>query len=115
MSVSFTVEVKPRRDIPSLKCPAGTLMCDSSRLPFPFVCRRWQAGDWFRPFGMKGRKKVSDFFTDLKLDAFRKSSTPVAVWGDGRGSHVAAILGARIDDSLKVAPDTEEVLVLTLV
>ena len=113
--VSFTVEVKPRRDIPSLKCPAGTLMCDSSRLPFPFVCRRWQAGDWFRPFGMKGRKKVSDFFTDLKLDAFRKSSTPVAVWGDGRGSHVAAILGARIDDSLKVAPDTEEVLVLTLV
>ena len=64
---------------------------------------------------MKGRKKVSDFFTDLKLDAFRKSSTPVAVWGDGRGSHVAAILGARIDDSLKVAPDTEEVLVLTLV
>ena len=113
--VSFTVEVKPRRDIPSLKCPAGTLMCDSSRLPFPFVCRRWQAGDWFRPFGMKGRKKVSDFFTDLKLDAFRKSSTPVAVWGDGRGSHIAAILGARIDDSLKVAPDTEEVLVLTLV
>ena len=113
--VSFTVEVKPRRDIPSLKCPAGTLMCDSSRLPFPFVCRRWQAGDWFRPFGMKGRKKVSDFFTDLKLDAFRKSSTPVAVWGNGRGSHIAAILGARIDDSLKVAPDTEEVLVLTLV
>ena len=114
-STVFAVEVKPLGSLESLKCPGGMLVCDSDLLPFPFVCRSWQPGDWFRPFGMRGRKKVSDLFTDLKFDAFRKSSTPVVVGGNCRGSHIAAVLGVRIDDSLKVTADTSEVLVLTIV
>ncbi len=32
---------------------------DWSKLQFPLVLRRWRDGDWFVPFGMKGRKKIS--------------------------------------------------------
>ena len=67
-----------------------------------------------RPLGMRGKKKVSDLFTDLKFDAFRKSSAVVAVHGDGYDSHIGAIVGVRIDDSLKVTGDTAYVLVLSL-
>lgn len=111
---AFTVEVRPRSSFVSLECPAGAVICDSSSLPFPFRCRRWRAGDWMRPLGMRGKKKVSDLFTDLKFDAFRKSSAVVAVQGDGYDGHIGAIVGVRIDDSLKVTGDTAYVLVLSL-
>ena len=109
----FSVEVKPAGSIHSLKCPRGTVMFDISRLPFPFVCRRWRAGDWLVPFGMRGRKKVSDLFTDLKLDVFSKTGAIMLV-RDYSDSHVAAVLGERIDDSLKVTPASSEVAVITL-
>ena len=34
---------------------------DFDKLSFPLVLRHWQEGDWFVPFGMKGKKKVSDY------------------------------------------------------
>ena len=40
---------------------------DADAVGMPFVCRNWRDGDWFVPFGMRGKKKVSDFFTDLKV------------------------------------------------
>ncbi len=110
----FTVESKRRADLDSLKCPEGTLIFDSSRMQFPFVCRRWRRGDWLRPLGMRGRKKVSDLFTDLKFDAFKKAETIVCVPGDGTDSHIRAVLGIRIDDSVKVSSATSEVTVVTL-
>ena len=109
----FTVEVKPVGMIKSLKCPRGTVMFDISGLPFPFVCRRWRTGDWLQPLGLHGRKKVSDLFTDLKFNAFSKKEAVILVRNVG-DSHVMAVLGERIDDSLKVTSSSSEVAVITL-
>ncbi|MFY9514815.1 MAG: tRNA lysidine(34) synthetase TilS, partial [Dysgonamonadaceae bacterium] len=46
---------------------ARFLYADADKLSFPLTLRKWQPGDWFIPFGMKGRKKLSDFFTDRKF------------------------------------------------
>ena len=99
----------------SLKQPSGTLILDAGRLAFPFVCRTWKDGDWFIPLGMKGKKKVSDFFTDLGYDIFRKREAVIVVdtsspSADGR--KIAAVLGERIDDSYKVTSSTDRVLVM---
>ena len=59
-------------DMP-LRQPKGTLILDASRFRFPFIFRGWHAGDWMIPLGMKGKKKVSDIFTDLKYDALKKA------------------------------------------
>lgn len=113
----FRVSVVPRSGIGTLRQPAGTLIFDAASLKFPFVCRIWRDGDWFVPFGMKGRKKVSDFFTDLKYDLFRKKASVMVVdtADTGRDEHrIAAVLGERIDDRYRVSDSTSEVLSITL-
>ena len=66
---------------------------------------------------MKGRKKVSDFFTDLKYDMFRKASSVMVVDTsdpDRDCNRVAAVLGERIDDRYKVTDTTSDVLLLRI-
>lgn len=112
----FCIEELPAGEIPDLKQPSGVLVADASRLEFPFLLRGWADGDWLKPFGMKGRKKLSDLFTDLKMGQPEKERAVVAVSpalnSDG-DSHVAALLCLRIDDSLKVTENTSTVLRIT--
>ena len=114
---SFTVEVREYSRDMSLKMPSGTIAFDADRLPFPLVCRRWMKGDWFRPLGLRGKKKVSDMFTDLKYDVLQKESSIMIVDPNkkGTGSHISAVLGVRIDDSLKVTADTRRIVIVRMV
>ena len=101
-----------------LKQPEGVLLLDADKLAFPFVCRRWRKGDWLVPFGMRGKKKVSDIFADLKYDALSKDAAIIVV--DtltpelAEQQHVSALLGVRIDDRYKVTSATRRLLYLTV-
>ena len=107
------VETLPWTSDMPMKQPAGTLIFDADKLKFPFVCRKWRTGDWMIPLGMKGKKKLSDMFNDLKYGHFAKESALVIV--DCRGDmaeqqHVAAVLPVRIDDRYKVTKDTTRII-----
>ena len=65
------------------------------------------------PLGMKGRKKLSDLFTDLKFSAADKARARVVEY-PGQSGRVAALVGYRIDDSLKVTGETARILKLSL-
>jgi len=65
--------------------------------------RTWRKGDWFVPFGMKGRKKVSDYFSDMKFDRNRKEQT----WLLCSGADIVWIIGERMDDRYKIDKATE--------
>ncbi len=113
----FVVEVLPWSAEMPLQQPAGTLIFDAGKLTFPFVCRKWRKGDWMIPFGMRGRKKISDLFADLKYDALEKESALMIV--DCRGEmaekqHVAAVMGVRSDDAYKVDESTASVIRITI-
>ena len=101
-----------------LKQPSGTLIFDAYKLPLPIVCRKWRQGDWFTPLGMKGKKKVSDLFTDLKYDTLAKESSVIMVDTQTEGlaeqQHIAGILGVRIDDRYRVTKSTQNVIRLTI-
>ncbi|HRG00891.1 MAG TPA: tRNA lysidine(34) synthetase TilS [Bacteroidia bacterium] len=73
---------------------------------FPLKLRRWKQGDKFKPFGMNGFKKLSDFFKDQKLSLFEKES----VWILGNKEHIIWVVGYRMDDRCKVVEGTEKVL-----
>ena len=88
----------------------GTLVADADKLPLPLKIRAWQAGDWMVPLGMKGRKKLSDLFVDLKWNLLQKQSALVAEHPDGKPGHVAALLFVRIDDSIKITSSTTRIL-----
>lgn len=65
----------------------GIAAFSSEALTFPFLLRGWQNGDWMRPVGLNGKKKLSDIFTGLKMSIEEKSRALVivlpALAGDG--------------------------------
>ncbi len=86
--------------IPKTNCVA-TL--DLQKLSFPLKLRRWKNGDWFVPFGMKGRKKLSDFFADKKYSLLDKENcwllvdcTDTIVW----------VVGERTDNRFRITEQT---------
>ena len=57
----------------------GIAAFSSEALTFPFLLRGWQNGDWMRPVGLNGKKKLSDIFTGLKMSIEEKSRALVIV------------------------------------
>ena len=113
----YQVEILPYTSDMPLKQPEGILIADADKLTFPFVCRKWRQGDWMIPFGMKGRKKVSDIFADLKYTSIQKEQAIMIV--DCKGDlaeqqHVAGILGLRMDDRYRVSASTKTVIKISL-
>ena len=67
----------------------GIAAFSSEALTLPFLLRGWRNGDWMRPVGLNGKKKLSDIFTGLRLSIEEKSRALVivlpALAGDGAG------------------------------
>ena len=113
----FLVEVLSWSEDMPLKQPPGVLIFDAAKLKFPFVCRKWRQGDWLVPLGMKGRKKVSDLFADLKYGSFEKEAALMIVDCAGERAEqqrVAGVLGVRMDKDYKVSAETEDIIRITL-
>jgi tRNA(Ile)-lysidine synthase len=81
---------------------------DFDKLSFPLTLRTWKKGDWFIPFGMKGRKKLSDYFNDQKFDRNRKDQT----WLLCSGTDIIWIVGERPDDRYKIEKSTKSILMV---
>lgn len=71
-----------------------------------FQVRNWEDGDKFHPIGMEGRKKVSDYLNDIKLDSFEKKNQLVLL----NHNKIVWIIGKRLDDRFKVTSSTKKAL-----
>ena len=72
--------------------------------------RRWHDGDWFIPFGMKGRKLVSDYLTDCKVSYPERESQLVVTHGED----IIWVLGRRTDNRYRVTTRTNNKLELKI-
>ena len=111
------VETLPWTPDMPLRQPEGTIILDAAKLKFPFVLRKWRAGDWMIPLGMKGKKKISDLFTDLKYGHVQKERAVILVDMTGElaeQQHVAAVAGVRVDERYKVTENTETIIRITI-
>ena len=75
---------------------------DFDKLKFPLTIRKWKHGDFFCPFGMHGKKKVSDFFTDQKFSIIEKENT----WLMCSDDDIVWVVGWRIDERYKLTSKT---------
>ena len=108
--ITSTFKVKidrfERDNIQSLNVDKNTLYIDADKVSFPLTIRHWKNGDTFYPFGMKGKKKLSDFFTDQKLSIVEKEKIRILLSGD----EIMWIIGYRADNRFKVTEKTKEVI-----
>lgn len=88
----------------------GDAIFDADLLSFPLVLRRWKKGDFFIPYGMKGRKKVSDYFNDHKYSLVDKEEA----WLLCSGDDIIWIVGGRTDNRYRVVKNTQKLLCVTL-
>lgn len=70
------------------------------------VLRLWQPGDKFRPLGMNGNQKISDFLINNKVNIFEKDHQTVLT-ADGQ---IIWVCGYRIDDSVRISDSTKNII-----
>jgi tRNA(Ile)-lysidine synthase len=75
-------------------------------LKYPLTLRKWEEGDYFYPFGMQGKKKLSKFFKDEKIDVITKEGQ----WLLCSEGEIVWVVGRRADERFKITEGTEQIL-----
>ena len=81
---------------------------DFEKLAFPLTIRNWEHGDSFSPLGMKGEKKLSDFFIDEKISNIKKNKIKLLC----SANKIIWVIGHRIDNKYKITNNTKSILKL---
>jgi tRNA(Ile)-lysidine synthase len=81
---------------------------DADKMRGKLTVRSSKAGDHFTPLGMKGSKKLSDFFSDRRIDRPLREEKPLLLCG----SRIVWIIGHEIADSVKISTRTKTALKL---
>lgn len=84
---------------------------DAANIQFPLTVRQVVSGDAFCPFGMEGRKLVSDFLTDRKISLLEKRRQLVVTAANG---DIIWLVGQRTDHRYRITASTHQVLSITL-
>lgn len=83
---------------------------DADKVKLPLTIRKWQVGDKFIPFGMNGKKKISDYMTDKKFSLFQKESQYVVCSED----KIVWLVNERCDNRYRITDQTRRILLLKI-
>ncbi len=106
LPIELSFEAVCGTSVKSLKASNNVAYINADRLVYPLMLRKWKEGDSFVPFGMSGKKKLSDFFIDNKLSLIDKQQQWVLL----SGNDIVWIIGQRTDNRYRVDENTKTVL-----
>ena len=109
-TLGISMEIKENCADFSFERNPYTAYFDLDKLTFPLQIRNWQSGDFFYPFGGKGKKKLSDLFSELKLNSMEKQKTKLLCNNNG---DIIWVMGIRSDNRYRVTSSTCKMLILT--
>ncbi|WP_417445243.1 tRNA lysidine(34) synthetase TilS [Joostella sp.] len=84
-----------------------SIYVDKETLKFPLKLRKWENGDYFYPFGMQGKKKLSKFFKDEKISLLDKEKQWLLC---DTHNTIIWIVGKRADNQFKVTEKTKQII-----
>ena len=106
----LNIEYIPIEKLPPLTRDKRCAYFDADKLPANLVVRHWRAGDRFRPFGMRGTQKLSDYFTTHKFSLLQKEQIWLLVAEDD----ILWLVGERQSDKYKITEATMRVAKFTI-
>ena len=105
--INISFKISSNNQIDKIK---DTACFDYEKLVFPLVIRKWKSGDKFIPSGMKGFKKLSDYFIDNKINRLLKEKTLILCSNDD----IIWVIGSRIDERYKATSKTKKMYIANL-
>ncbi|MFW6104314.1 MAG: tRNA lysidine(34) synthetase TilS [Candidatus Bipolaricaulota bacterium] len=85
-----------------------TEFVDWGKVEQPIIVRNRTEGDRFKPLGMRGEKKLKDFFIDEKVPFKERDKVPLVCDKEG----IIWVVGHRIDERYKLDDSTEKGLLI---
>ena len=82
---------------------------DLSNINFPLTLRKWEYGDFMKPLGTNGKKKISDILIDKKVSIVEKENIYVIL----SNNEIIWLIGYCISDKYKLNSITQNVLKIT--
>ncbi|NOZ35126.1 MAG: tRNA lysidine(34) synthetase TilS [Chlorobi bacterium] len=104
----LNISLKFLKKLPdTLKTDKKTALINTDKLTYPLKIRKFKTGDYFFPFGMNGKKLLSDFFTDEKINLFEQEKIWVLT---SSKNEIIWIIGYRTDNRFRIESNTENIL-----
>jgi len=98
-------------EVPDFKTAGPTrAFFDRDCLRFPLVVRNFRPGDRFSPLGVHGTQKLKKYFINKKTPARQRKECPLLL----SENKIIWVAGHRIDNSVKLGPQTRRVLMAEL-
>jgi tRNA(Ile)-lysidine synthase len=103
--LSLSISAPQARDRVIIEREKEFAFLDTDKLIFPLLLRHPKAGDFFYPFGSKGKKKLSDYFIDQKWNLYQKEQCWLILSDD----QIVWVVGNRIDNRFCINAGTKRV------
>ena len=88
----------------------GVAFIDYATLGKELIVRNKQPGDRFSPLGVRGSKKLQDYFVDAKIPLAERETVPIV---ESAGK-IVWVAGHRVDERAKVQPGTKRIVRLEM-
>ena len=111
---NFLIDIKRSIKTEDFK-PSKDSLCitvDADKITFPLQLRNLKKGDAFIPYGMKGKKLVSDYLTDRKKNRFQRKHQLVLV---NSNNNIIWLVGERIAQEFACTSNTINVMTMRYV
>ena len=104
------LQIQHEQRAEQLQTNKNEILVAADALEFPLVLRQWQAGDYFYPFGLNKKKKVSKFLINEKVNKVDKEKVLVLC----SGQKIVWVVGLRADHRFRVTDKTKSVVLFRL-
>ncbi|WP_053955564.1 tRNA lysidine(34) synthetase TilS [Inediibacterium massiliense] len=101
--------IMDRKDLKQISKEDHVKLFDYDKIRGNLVIRNRKDGDRFFPLGMKGSKKLKDFFIDEKIPKQKRDEIPLIC----DEKEIMWIVGYRVSEKYKIDQDTKKILVMS--
>lgn len=102
----FDIEVLPVEKLGTIKRDKTVGLFDYDKIQGNLYLRNRKVGDRFVPFGMRGSKKIKDYFIDEKIPRQLREKIPLIV----DNKNILWVVGYRTSNLYKITKDTKKIL-----